>query len=241
MSGDIESLCEPITAEAPCGADLEDTPLLASFDAFRVFGSSVPLPSDIDWRALRERSFGALEQSRDIRLLAHLAAATVRIDGLPALCSVLIVADRWLSERWESVFPRVEEDAILRKNALNCFADRMAVVDALRRAPISAHRQLGAFSLRDLELASGQLAPSETDTNVPNSAQIEATLAGSALEDLAKLSARVTGATAALRNIVATMQTRAGFESAPDLDAALKPLSRIETLLSEHVRSRAPA
>jgi len=43
----------------------------------------------------------------------------------------------------------------------------------------------------------------------------------------------------ALRNIVATMQTRAGFESGPDFDALLRPLTRIDKLLTDHIPSAA--
>ena len=38
MSREIQSLSDPISAERPCGVNLEDSPLLASFDAYRVFG-----------------------------------------------------------------------------------------------------------------------------------------------------------------------------------------------------------
>jgi type VI secretion system protein ImpA len=38
-----------------------------------------------------------------------------------------------------------------------------------------------------------------------------------------------------LRNMVATMQTRSGFESAPDFDGLLRPLSRIDKLLTGHI------
>jgi type VI secretion system protein ImpA len=149
--------------------------------------------------------------------------------------------DRWLTERWNLVFPRVAEDALLRKNALNSFADRMAVVDGLRRAPIVSHRQLGSYSLRDVELASGQLKPTEADTKPPNTAQVEAALSGTAVDELSALAAAVGAALKALRNVVGTMQTRGGFESAPDLDPLLKPLSRIEKLLGEHLASRGAA
>src|SRR5579863_9353460 len=159
MDREIESLIEPVSEAAPCGVDLEDTQLLARFDGYRLFGSDIALPKATDWREIRDTSLEALAQSRDLRLLAHLAAAVIRIEGLVAFCRVAAVANRWLSDHWDVVFPRVDEDALLRKNALNCLADRMAIVDALRRAPIMAHRQLGAFCLRDLELASGQLSP----------------------------------------------------------------------------------
>lgn len=238
MSRELQSLLEPISADAPCGADLEDTQLLASFDAFRIFGSATPLPSDIEWRTVRDRSLEALAQSRDLRLLAHLAAAIVRIEGLAAFCTTVTLADRWLSTYWDQVYPRVDEDAVLRKNALNCFADRMAVVDAVRRAPIVSHRQLGSFCLRDLELASGQLAPTEADAHPPSSAQIEATLAASPVEELTALAGEMGGGTGSLRNIITTMQERGGYESAPDLDPLLKALLRIEKLLADHLAMR---
>jgi type VI secretion system protein ImpA len=234
MSHEIEALIEPISSEAPCGEDLEDSQLLSAVDAYRIFGHLTPLPADTEWRAIREQALEALKRSHDLRLLAHLAAAVLRLEGLAGFCEVLLVADNWLQERWDLVFPRVDEDAILRKNALNCFADRIAVVDALRRAPFAAQKQLGAISLRDVELAEGQLTPTEADTAAPNSAQIEATLAGAVPEDLVARLGQVRTALGALRNIVATMQTRGGFESAPDFDPLLKPLSRIERLLADH-------
>ena len=235
MAREMESLIEPISAEAPCGADLEDTQLLAGFDAYRLFGSDIPLAADTDWREIRDKSLAALAESHDLRLLAHLAAALVRIEGLNTLCKVITVADRWLGEHWDQVFPRIDEDAILRRNALNSLADRMAIVDAVRRTPVVSHRQLGSFSLRDLELATGQLTPTEADVKAPSSAQIEATLAGTPPDELAQLSGTVQAAMTALRNIVATMQTRAGFESGPDFDPLLRPLTRIDKLLTDHI------
>src|ERR1700761_5160058 len=98
MTGATDSLLAPLSAEAPCGLDLEDTQLLAGFDAFKLFGSDVPLPNKTDWREIREQSLAALGQSRDFRLLAHLAAAVVRLEGLIPFCQVITVADRWLSD-----------------------------------------------------------------------------------------------------------------------------------------------
>lgn len=235
MGREIETLTQPVAADAPCGVDLEDTQLLAGFDAYRLFGSGIPLPADTDWRAIRDKSLAALAESHDLRLLAHLAAALVRIEGLITFSQVITVADRWLGGNWDQVFPRIDEDAVLRRNALNSFADRMAIVDAVRRTPVVSHRQLGAFSLRDLELAQGQLTPTEADAKAPNLAQIEATLAGTPPTELAALSVALQSAMGSLRNIVATMQTRSGFESAPDFDALLRPLSRIDKLLTDHI------
>jgi type VI secretion system protein ImpA len=239
MSDAVELLVEPLSAETPCGVDLEDTQLLAGFDAFRLFGSVGPLPHDTPWREIRDRSLEALAKSRDLRLLAHLAAAAVRLEGLERFCTVVTVADRWLTDRWEGVYPRVDEDALFRKNALNCLADRMAIVDAVRRAPLVSHKQLGVVTLRDLDLATGQVPPTETDTNVASSAQIEAALAGTPVEELSRIVGQLVAARRALSNIVSTMQSRGGFESAPDFDALSKPLARMDKLLADHLAARA--
>src|SRR5437868_4583757 len=155
-----EALLQPITPEQPCGDNLEDTELLASFDSYRVFGQSrsldaieekgekgekgPPLP---DWAAIRARSVEALAKSKDLRLLAHLAAALLRTDGVPAFAATLNVAMQWLETYWAQVYPLVDEDAILRRNALNNFADPMAMVDRLRRTALVSSRQHGKFSL----------------------------------------------------------------------------------------------
>jgi type VI secretion system protein ImpA len=172
MGQDVTSLLQPVSADAVCGVDLEYTQLLAAIDAYRLFGSDIPLAADTDWRAVRDRTLEALAQSHDLRVLAHLAAAIVRIEGLNAFCSVITIADRWVSEHWDEVFPRIDEDAVLRRNALHSFADRMAILDAVRRTPVLSHRQLGSFSLRDLELAMGQLTPADADSKAPSLAQI---------------------------------------------------------------------
>ena len=87
-------LLQALSAEHPCGQDLEDTQLLASFDGYRLFGQSAPLASDTDWREIRDRSLEALEQSKDFRLLAHLASAIVRTAGFAAFTETLAVAAR---------------------------------------------------------------------------------------------------------------------------------------------------
>jgi len=49
-------LLEAITSESPCGQDLEDTQLLASFDAYRLFGQAAPLSAEIDWPEVRDEA-----------------------------------------------------------------------------------------------------------------------------------------------------------------------------------------
>lgn len=239
MNPVVARLAEPISAENPCGEDLEDTQLLASFDAFHLFGQMAPPPDDTDWREIRDKALEGLEQSRDLRLLTHLAAAALRTDGLQGFCDVLQVGSRWFSEYPDQLFPRVDEDAILRKNSLNSFSDRMAVVDAVRRQPFISNPQLGSFALRHFEIATGKIPPAESDGEPPNEALLNGALAAVDDEQLNGMEASLGGAIAALNQIDAAMRDAHGTEGAPDFDPLLTLLAQIRRLLAEQIATRA--
>ena len=234
-------LLEAISSESPCGEDLEDTQLLASFDAYRLFGQSAPLSAETDWRDIRDRSVEALGQSKDFRLLAHLGCAAVRTGGLPEYVPILEAASQWLQTWWPESFPRVDDDAILRKNALNGFADRMAIVDGLRRSPILRHRQLGPVSIRDIEIANGQAQPAEGETQALDLTQLNALLADIDLEELTTLQKHLQGALESLKSIEGVMRDHGGSEAAPDFALLQTPLARTAKLVGATLAARAPA
>jgi type VI secretion system protein ImpA len=250
-------LLQPISADQPCGQDLEDTQLLASFDAFRLYGRTTPLEAvssgdddkgaledrsekPPDWGAIREQSLEALRQSKDLRLLAHLGTALLRTDGLPAFLDTLKVAASWLETYWAQTYPAVDGDGIVRRSALNCFADPMAVVDRLRRVPLVASRQHGTFSLRDLDIAAGQLAPGKGDQR-PDEAQIKAAFEAQPGEQLAALRQAVADTMQSLKTIDMKMRTEIGPEAGPSFDPLLTQLVKIDRVLRGHLASRAEA
>lgn len=233
-------LLQALSAENPCGEDLEDTQLLASFDGYRLFGQSAPLSSETDWRDIRDRSFEAMEKSKDFRLLTHLASAVVRTDGFGEFAQTLAVASKWLETWSKEVFPRVDDDAILRRNALNGFADRMAVVDGVRRAPLFRHAQLGIVSVRDIEIATGHLALAEGETAAMDQAQLGAVLSATPVEELQALSGQLDGAVKSLKSIEEAMRSEGGSEAAPDFTTLSTPLARTLKLVNDQLATRSP-
>lgn len=234
---DFEQLKEPLSANNACGESLEDTQLLASFDAYRLFGQvTLPDPAP-DWREIKTKSLEALQQSKDIRLLAHLGAAVLRTDGLLSFCGLLNIGASWLEGYWSEVFPRIDEDIILRKNALSNFADRVAVVDRLRNLPLVQSRQLGSFSFRDIEMAAGRL-PSGSDAAAPAQSQIAAAFASVSLSELESLKDGVTGALAAIKRIEAKMRDASGSDAVPDLDSLVMQLTQMRRVVLEQLAAR---
>jgi type VI secretion system protein ImpA len=258
MSARWEShqLLEPITVEQPCGENLEDTELLASFDTFRLFGQTRPLdaPADKDekgmpnekripkppespeWGEIRDKALEGLGKSKDLRLLATLGTALLRTDGVPAFSETLNVASRWLDMHWSQTYPLVDEDAILRRNALNCFADPMAVVDGLRKVPLVRSRQHGTFSLRDIDIATRQLLPGDGDSQVDGN-QVAAAFGSMPLAELSQLHESVVGAVASLHKIDATMRDAAGSEATPAFDPLAAQLARMSQALRAQLAS----
>jgi len=242
MSAQWESqeLLQPIAADQPCGENLEDTPLLASFDAFRLFGQVTPLDPPPEWPVIRTRALEALGQSKDLRLLAHLGTASLRTDGLAAFSHTLHVASQWLQTYWAGTYPLVDEDAILRRNALNCFADPMAVIDGLRRLPLVVSRQHGSFSLRDVDIATGQMQPSDGDSR-PDENRIAAAFAEMPVEDLQRLQQAAAAGIEAVKGIEATMSADGGADAVPEFNPLAAQLVKIDRLLRARLAERVGA
>src|SRR5262245_45117394 len=202
-SWDGQALLAPISDDAPCGKNLEDSEVLAALDAYQIFGQTSLEPEKTSddqprrkearksdrppaWAEIRDEALSGLRASKDLRLLAYLGASTLRTDGIPAFSEALGIASHWLAVYPTQVYPLIDEDALFRQNALNCFADPVAVIDGLRRLPLVSHRQHGRFSLRDVDLVSGDVQPSANEAK-PDESQIHAAFAATPLGDLKTL------------------------------------------------------
>lgn len=233
------ALVQPIAAGHPCGESLEDTQLLASFDAYGLFGRTVPLSAETDWREIRDNAREALGKSKDFRLLTHLACSVLRTEGFAAFTETLAVAARWLELWGEDVFPLIDEDAILRRNALNGFADRMATVDGVRRAALLKHPQFGPVSIRDIEIATGQLATPEGETAAFTADQLDGLFAATPVEDLRSLQGQLQAAVTSLKSIEEAMSSRSGPQATPDFATLSDPLIRTLQRVNDQVAARA--
>lgn len=255
MSADwnVETLLEPISQENPCGENLEDTFVLTGFDALKIFGQtrSPEAPPDatieeggkprppIEWDRLREDALEALGRSKDLRPLAYLATALLRTHGLPAFARTLGVAATWLETYWPSLYPSIDEDALERRNALNCFGDLMAVVDRVRRLPVVESRKYGRFSLRDFDMISGQVTPAEGETP-PDQASVDAAFADVTTDTLSELDEACSLSLEAVQAIENKMRDEGGIEMVPEFDGLSTQLTKMRRLLQEKLGQRSP-
>ena len=239
---DVEAWRAPVTPERPCGENLEDQAPLVTLDALHLFGQRRPIDTDdtrkpTDWAEVRNLSLEGLVRTRDLRVLAYLGTAALRTDGLPAFFDTLVTAAGWLETFWVEVYPQLDEDAIARRNALNCLADPMAVLDRLRRLPIVESRQHGRFSLRDIDLAKGNLQPGPNDAR-PELAQMDAAFGEMATETLTALHESTAAALGAITRVDARMRDEGDPVSFEGLS---QQLARLQMVLQAQLAQRAPA
>jgi type VI secretion system protein ImpA len=256
-SWDDPALLEPISADAPCGKSLEDTDTLAAFDAYQLWGQTSlepppkedgePVRKEVrksdrppDWGEIRDEALSALRISKDLRLLTYLGAAVLRTEGIPSFVRTLSIASHWLAVYPTQVYPVIDEDALFRQNALNGFADPVAVIDGLRRSPLISNRQHGRFSLRDLEIASGQTTP-VGDEPRPDPKQIEAAFGATAIDELKALVEAFDGALAALGAMDAAMRTTSGGEFVPSFDALSAQFKKMATYVRAQIAAHPSA
>lgn len=256
---DESVLLEPISADAPCGKSIEDTDTLASLDAYQIFGQTTlepptrqdgePAPARKEarksdrppgWEEIRDEALSALGTTKDLRVLAYLGASMLRIGGISAFAQILGVASHWLAVYPTQVFPLVDEDALFRQNALNCFADPVAVIDALRRAPLVSHRQHGRFSLRDFDLVSGDVQPGPKEAK-PDANQIDAAFKAIALDELKSLQASVDSAVTAIRGIDSAMREVSGGEFAPNYESLSTQFKKMAAVVRAQIAARPDA
>jgi type VI secretion system protein ImpA len=177
---DIDALSRPIGDDEPAGPDLEYSGV-AELDRF-----SAGTPGTIDpktqeltgaeepnWRKVAEMSTELLGKTKDLRVAAWLTRAELASRGLPGLADGLKLIATLVETFWESLYPRLDhdegDDPIERLNVLaNLSPDpnqpygsaiTEALLRALRGAPIVESREVGRFTVRDLEYMLGRMQP----------------------------------------------------------------------------------
>jgi type VI secretion system protein ImpA len=232
---DIDALLTPVSEAEPAGQNTEYTGLaelerLAAGHPGTLDAATQEYvgAEEADWRKVHAAALELSRQTRDLRVAILLTRSELALDGLAGLGRGLVLVQRLLQGFWDTLYPRLDadedEDAIERLNALANLADPQGIIRMLRRTPVVASRQVGRFTVRDLDLATGRLAPPE-GVEAPGLALIEAAWTSASAEDNAARQHGVEQGYAALLGIEQFMREHAGV--APNMDALKQALGRL--------------
>lgn len=231
---DVEKLLAEISPEAPCGEDLSYDAAYVEFDRSaqgkpeEQVGTSVKPAEEPNWHEVAKGAVEFLGRTKDLRIILYATVAALKLEGLPGLRDGLALLRGVLERYWDHVYPQLDPedpDPVERANIIasliqpeSNMRDPMRFVRRVREAPLCDSRQLGRFSLRDVQIARGEVAaPADAAAPRADKAQIDAAFADTEIDFLQAIARAAAEAAALVAGIDAFLTEKIGAGRAPDL------------------------
>jgi type VI secretion system protein ImpA len=247
---DVEKMLAAVAGEDPCGEDLAYDAAYAELERIsqgtpeQQMGDSVIEAQEPNWKDVKRLSQELLGRSKDLRLCLYLSLSSIRVDGLDGLRDGAALL-RGLTERyWDGFYPKLDpddnNDPLERMNIISAlaapmesFGDPMMFLKRISEIPLTNSRQIGRFSLRQLRMATGELArPANASTPGPDSALIDAAVEDTSTEDLQAAAAAAREAEEHFQALDGLLTERVGAAKAANLEALHKTVSDVSRTLS---------
>lgn len=237
---------ESVSAETPCGENLEYDPLLQEIEREsegipeQKMGDSTLPAEEADWKSIRTKSLQLLERTRDIQVSVYLTRALTHIDGLDGANKGLMLILGLLDKYWDCVYPVQDPDddyPVLRMNALSALGDFNAFIRPIKSAPLTESRVMGKFTLDDIERAAGaSSAGGDEDSEVPKQSQIDAAFMDTELPKLEKKRDDAALLLSQFQALLALTTEKVGAVNSPDFDMAIALLKELKQVLDTQVK-----
>lgn len=238
---DLDALLQSHGDDAPSGEDLEYDPVFTELEIAathgeeRQAGDEILPPEDPDYKEVATKALEILERSHDLRAAIFLAEANLRLKGFPGFAEATSYLARCLDEYWDTCHPELDadddNDPTMRVNAVRTLVDDARILRGVRRAPLTQSRMFGAFSLRDIAVADGEMTPPADMDNVPDSGQVAAAFQDTDEDVLREIATAVAQALEDVTKISAKFDEETPGQG-PDLDPLLKFLKQANAKLS---------
>ena len=239
---DVQSLLSAREEDNPSGEDLEydqdftEMELAALPGEEKQVGDEFIPGDDPDYKEVTAKALSVMERSHDLRAGVFLANSELRLRGLEGFADATAYIRGVLEQYWDTCHPELDEDddndPTMRVNSILALADGSTVVRSLKMAPLTESRTFGRLSLRDISVATGEIAAPADMDNVPDMQSVSAAFQDT---DGELLATRLAAVKTAVENVDAI---NAVFDSqtpgmGPDLDPLVKTLRQISNQLSE--------
>jgi len=245
---DVDKLVQGVSAEAPCGKNLEYDPEFGELERAaqakpeQQFGDTVVDAEQPQWRDVQALALKLFDRTRDLRVATYLTRALLHNAGYVGLADGLAVIAGLLQTHWDHVHPELDEeddnDPTFRINSLLPLTDAETMLPGVRETALVSSRAAGRFSLRDLEIAEGRLSPASQNESPPDLAMIDAAFMDCGLDELQATAEAVVNSIAHLGTIEVTFADHLGVQQAPDLTTLRNELKLAQTTLTDHLSRR---
>lgn len=244
---DVEALLAPVSAEAPCGENLEYNADYVAMEMAAVgkpeqqFGSTVIPAEEPNWREVREKAQELLTRSKDVRIAVYLTRAAVRTDGLSGLADGLQLLAGFIEQYWDTVHPLLDpdddNDPTSRVKPVEDLGDTQATLKGIREAELVRSRAMGKFAYRDVQIASGEMPPPAGTSPVEQSS-IDGAFADCDATELRETGLTLRRALTQAKAIGSGFADKVGSGSGPQLESLLELLTAMSKLVNQKMAAR---
>jgi type VI secretion system protein ImpA len=240
----LEAYLAPRGDDAPSGENLEYD---AAFTALqlaaqpgeeRQVGKEIVAGEEPDYRLVEEKALEVLERSHDLRAAVLLSLARLKRNGIEGFSEVTGYVRHCLETYWDTCHPQLDadddNDPTMRITAVMGLSSMDGVLRALRSTALSESPNFGRVTLRDIEIADGEISLPSDMSKAPDQSSIQAAFRDTKPEILA---ARLTAARSALADaqaISAVFDQRTPGDG-PDLAPLIKMLKKAVSKLAAAV------
>ncbi len=240
----LDSLLVGLSDDAPCGDDLEYDPAFTALETEiagkpeQQMGDSINEAEPPNWATVSKDAIELLGRSRDLRVAAFLAEASVNLGDLCGIHDSLRLITGFLEQFWEPVHPQLDpddgNDPTQRINILDSLCDFNRILQPLSQIPLVQSRGLGSFGLHDFQVASGK-AQALDGAKVPSLGEIDGAFRSCDADQLQATFDAAGGSVDELEKIEASFTERLGAQDSPNLAPLRSVLQEIHHLLAQQV------
>lgn len=244
---DVSQLLEPVSADEPCGPDLEyddaftELELISQYKPEQQMGDATIAAEEPSWRDVQRKSAELFQRTKDLRVAVHLCDALLRTEGLVGFAQGLELLRTLVEDQWEGVHPQLDpdddNDPTMRFNVLGSLGDMQTTVAAVRKVPLVAVRGLGSVNLRQYGLASGELTPS-ADEETPGMSLLEATFMQAPLEEFEPVATAAHAAVTELDRLDKVLMSNAAGAAPPNLTPLREALDQAAKITGKFLAQR---
>ena len=255
---DVALLTQPISADDPCGPDLDAIGDVEYLNFFAGAESLLPMsffdvvnangergrfdPKAVDFAGQFAAAEPLLARTRDLRLNMLLAKFSILNRDLDGFLCCLKATNLLLNEQWEAVHPRDEDgDYALRAVTVESLDVFPTVINPLQFLPLIENRRHGILNYRAYQVAMGEIPAGAGDADGPDVATIERIISETDLDTLKTTSARCSAVASEISGIKQAWHEKLSGGPSISLDRVSGLATGMAAWLAGLVASRDPA
>lgn len=246
---DVKDLLKEVSAELPCGGDLEYDPEFGEMERAaqgrpeQQIGATLIPAQEADWPTVKNKAISLLGRTKDLRAAVYLTQSLLHTDGLSGLRDGLMLIQGLLEQYWDTLYPQLdpaeENDPTLRINTLITLSDPDTVLHSIRETTLVKSVAFGRISLRAILIALNKYPlPPGSKEQVIEITTINAAFMDANLDDLQNTADAIRQSIESVSAIESLLMDKVGAKRMADMSSLPNLLKEAQQIMSEHLASR---